>query len=201
MATPSCWRCLLPSTSSNVSSKLPPLVSPFSTAAALAAAPTPKKKAGLGKVANQRKTLRIKKKAVVKTGRPPAPGERKAIRKRIVLSNSNALEVQSLMDMTAELNTSQIGQVFGIPSPVVDQLRAVGAFKTTQGWSLFRRPTILVRDKSVELAMMMQSAADAKKTSRTIISGQRGAGKSTMLFQAMATAFVKGWIVLNIPEG
>jgi small subunit ribosomal protein S29 len=153
------------------------------------------------KSAGASKTLKIKKKAFVKTGRPPAPGERKAIRKRIVLSNSNALEVPTMADMTAELDAAQVGTVVGLPGSLVDQLRAAEAFKTTQGWSLFRRPAILIREESVEIAKMIQEAQDAKKTPVTIIDGERGAGKSLMLLQAMATAFLRGWIVLSIPEG
>jgi small subunit ribosomal protein S29 len=147
------------------------------------------------------KTLKIKKKAFVKTGRPPAPGERKAIRKRIVLSNSNALEVPTMVDMTAELDSAQVGTVIGLPGPLVDQLRAAEAFKTTQGWGLFRRPAMLVREESVEIAKMIQEAQAAKNTRITIFDGERGAGKSMMLLQTMATAFLKGWIVLHIPEG
>jgi small subunit ribosomal protein S29 len=147
------------------------------------------------------KTLRIKKKIPVKTGRPPAPGERKALRKRIVLSNSNALEVSTMANMTPELDPAQIGVVLGLPGPLVDQLRAVEAFKTTQGWGLFRRPAMLIREESVEIAKTLQAAQDAKQTSVAILDGERGAGKSLMLLQAMATAFLKGWIVVNIPEG
>ena len=108
------------------------------------------------------KTLKIKKKAFVKTGRPPAPGERKAARKRIVLSNSNALEVPTMADMTAELDTAQVGTVIGLPGPLVDQLRAVEAFKTTQGWGLFRRPAMLIRQESVEIVKLIQEAQDKK---------------------------------------
>ncbi len=147
------------------------------------------------------KTLKIKKKAFVKTGRPPAPGERKAIRKRIVLSNPNALEAPNMVDMTAELDAAQVGTVARLPGPLVDQLRAVEAFKTTQGWGLFRRPAMLIREESVEIAKMIQEAQQSKKTSITILDGERGAGKSMMLLQTMATAFLKGWIVLSIPEG
>lgn len=147
------------------------------------------------------KTLRIKKKAVVKTGRPPAPGERKAFRKRIVLSNPNALEISSLTDMTSELDSAQIGAVFRIQGPLIDQLRAVEAFKTTQAWGLFRHPAVLIREESVEIERRLQAAHDAKKTLVTIIDGEQGSGKSLMLLQSMATAFLKGWIVLNIPEG
>lgn len=196
---------------SNFPSKRPSLVLSFSTSttrqalskqAAQAMAKkakerNPQKKKGAGAV----KTLKIKKKAFVKTGRPPAPGERKAVRKRIVLSNSNALEVSTMTDLTAELDATQVGTVIGLPGPLVDQLRAAEAFKTTQGWGLFRRPAMLIRAESVEIAKMIQGAQEAKKTSVTIIDGERGAGKSMMLLQAMAMAFLRGWIVLSIPEG
>jgi small subunit ribosomal protein S29 len=145
--------------------------------------------------------LIIKKKVVVKSGRLPAPGERKALRKRIVLSNNNALAVQGLRDMTADLDATQIGTVLGLPGPLVDQLRVVEAFKTTQGWGLFRRPAMLARAESVDIANKMEAACKAKKTLSIILDGERGTGKSVMLLQAMATAFLKGWIVINIPEG
>jgi small subunit ribosomal protein S29 len=218
MASLSCWKCLarpsIPLRSFNVSdvpSKCPSLVLSFSTSTPREAltkqtAQAQAKKArerNLAKKAGpkQAKTLKIKKKAFVKTGRPPAPGERKAIRKRIVLSNSNALEVPTMADMTAELDAAQIGTVIGLPGRLVDQLRAAEAFKTTQGWGLFRRPAMLIREESVEIAKMIQEAQDTKKTPMTIIDGERGAGKSMMLLQAMATAFLRGWIVLSIPEG
>lgn len=214
MASSSCWKCLtrpyIPLgnlTSSSRPSTRPALASSFSTSIARRAAPIQKAKArgiagGKGqKKTTPGKTLKIKKKAFVKTGRPPAPGERKAIRKRIVLSNSNALEVSTMADMTAELDTTQIGKVVGLPGLLVDQLRALEAFKTTQGWGLFRRPAMLIREESVEIAKMIQEAQNAKETSVTILDGERGAGKSMMLLQAMATAFIKGWIVLSIPEG
>jgi small subunit ribosomal protein S29 len=204
MATPTCWKCLLrPSTANTFNGRIVPLVSSFSTTATVALpAPAKKKPAQNARAPTKAaKTLRIKKKTVVKAGRPPAPGERKAIRKRIVLSNSNALEVLGLTDMTPKLDAAQVGKVHALPDAVVDKLRAVEAFKTTQGWSLFRKPAMLVRDKSVELANSMLTAAEAKKTKTMVIDGTRGAGKSMMLLQAMSTAFQNGWIVLNIPEG
>jgi small subunit ribosomal protein S29 len=106
-----------------------------------------------------------------------------------------------MTDMAADLDTTQIGSVLGLPGVLIDQLRAVEAFKTTQGWGLFRRPAILVRAESVEIAEKMQAACEAKKTLITIFGGEKGTGKSVMLLQAMATAFLKGWIVINIPEG
>jgi small subunit ribosomal protein S29 len=219
MASLSCWKCLTrPSmplrsfNASNLPSKRPPLVLSFSastnrqalskqTAQAMAKKAKGRSNTNLKGGARAAKTLKIKKKAFVKTGRPPAPGERKAARKRIVLSNSNALEVPTMADMTAELDTAQVGTVIGLPGPLVDQLRAAEAFKTTQCWSLFRRPAMLIRQESVEIVKMIQEAQDTKETSVTIIDGDRGAGKSMMLLQAMASAFLRGWIVLSIPEG
>jgi small subunit ribosomal protein S29 len=182
------------------------------------------------------KTLRIKKKPPPKTGKPPQPGERKAMRKRIVLSNTNALEVPSMRELDkglvgewemgikdsrgrpgegnwvlegamgmvgkegeAKNGEGVIGQVVALQGETVDSLRAVEAFKTTQGWGLFRRPGLLIREESVMLSRKLIQAE--KGNLRLVIDGERGTGKSLLLLHAMATAFVRGWIVINIPEG
>jgi small subunit ribosomal protein S29 len=91
--------------------------------------------------------------------------------------------------------------VVALPSPVVDSLRAVEAFKTTQAWNFFRRPGLLMREENLELAGKLQAAADKKSTLRRIYSGERGVGKSMMILHGITTAFVKDWIVINIPDG
>ena len=95
------------------------------------------------------------------------------------------------------------GQVLGIPGTVVDQLRAVDAFKVTQGWPLFRRPAMLIRQETLDLGKDMEEIdkRDTKKAIRRVLIGDRGSGKTLMLLQAMTMAFLKGWIVINIPEG
>jgi small subunit ribosomal protein S29 len=75
----------------------------------------------------------------------------------------------------------------------------VEAFKTTQGWGLFRRPGLLIREESVMLSRKLIQAEEGNL--RLVIDGERGTGKSLLLLHAMATAFVRGWIVINIPEG
>jgi small subunit ribosomal protein S29 len=186
------------------------------------------------------KTLRIKKKPPPKTGKPPQPGERKAMRKRIVLSNTNALEVPGMreldkglvgewekgirdarrhaeqgdwvlegaMGMAAREGAKEgeakngegvVGHVVALQGQTVDSLRAVEAFKTTQGWGLFRRPGLLIREESVMLSRKLIQAEEGNL--RLVIDGERGTGKSLLLLHAMATAFVRGWIVINIPQG
>lgn len=180
----------------------------FTTSASLNAAvqkakPKPgMRQAAPGKQKGAARTLRIKKKAFVKTGRPPAPGERKALRKRIVLSNPNALEVPGLVqyDAAAASDAANIGKVVVMPDQMVDQLRAVEAFKITQPWKLFRTPAILVREDTVALSKKITEAAKSKKTNITILDGARGTGKSMLLLQSMATAFANGWVVISIPE-
>jgi small subunit ribosomal protein S29 len=149
------------------------------------------------------KTLRIKKKAVVKSGKPPMPGERKALRKRVVLSNTNALEVLGMADLTGGMvrDASLVGKVVGLDGKTVDCLRAAEAFKPTQGWGLFRRPGLLVREESIVLADKLIAAEEGKETLKLVIDGERGTGKSLMLLYALATAALRGWVVLNIPEG
>lgn len=159
----------------------------------------PPKKGGQG--------LRIKKAGATKeTSRRPAPGELKQLRKRIVLSNTNALEVPDLEDLTAEdIGDSHIqGKVLGIPmEPIVDQLRAVDAFKPNQAWGLFRRPAMLVRGETLELGRLVSAvqAEDGNKVVRKIVHGDRASGKTTLLLQAMTMAFLKGWVVINVPDG
>lgn len=176
-----------------------PRVACFSTSAARLANPQMKKKGMTAAPKKGVKTLNTKKSkgaAAADSGKRPAPGERKAQRKRIVLSNDNALEVSSLKDLTKAnvLSEAHEGLVVGLPEPVVDALRDVEAFKTTQGWSFFRRPAVLMRKEAVQLAQLFKQAEEAatgkdKKTIRRILTGQRKSGKSTLLLQGLSIAF------------
>ncbi|EOD45205.1 putative mitochondrial ribosomal protein [Neofusicoccum parvum UCRNP2] len=179
----------------------------FSTSAAKLKNPNQKKgNSTAGPPKKGIKGLKIKKNTASReTGRRPAQGERKQLRKRIVLSNTNALEVRGLQDLKPEdIGDSHIqGKVLGIPmEPVVDQLRAVDAFKPNQGWGLFRRPAMLARRETVELGNLVSAvqAADGTKTARKIIHGDRASGKTTLLLQAMTMAFLKDWVVINFPD-
>lgn len=180
--------------------------SAFSTSASLSAQPAKKK----GAVAVTKKGGQSYKQGRLggkggkggAGGRPPGSGDRKALRKAIVLSNTNALEVQGLEDFTAEniKDASKLGQVLGLSNDSIDALRADGAFKPTQGWRLFRRPATLVRKETIEMANFVDEA-QGKKTIRKVIYGDRGSGKSVLMLQAMAMAHLKKWVVIHIPEG
>ena len=220
MSRQTCWRCLSrasdPAASVRPSLQQPWTLGPTTTAAALTTSASlfalpPKKKA---KPTVAEKVVRGAKQTFIKTKKPPpkvpraarpAIGERKALRKRIILSNTNALEVPGLQDLNAESMVDETlrGQVMGIPGPVVDQLRAVQAFKVAQGWPLFRRPAMLIRRETLDFGKEMESLVlqGGKKTVRRVFVGERGSGKSLMLLQAMTMAFLKGWVVINIPEG
>lgn len=223
MSLQTCWRCLARASSQSHPTRRPPQqpwtlypasTATFTTSPSLSILP-PKKKPRTGQAEKNVKGVKGVKGAtfVKKKGRPqgvdrakkPAIGERKAIRKRIVLSNTNALEVQGLNDITAQsmIDESLRGQVLGIPGPVVDQLRAVEAFKVAQGWPLFRRPAMLMRKDTLEMAREIEDigARTQDKTIRRVFVGERGSGKTVMLLQAMTMAFLKGWVVINIPEG
>lgn len=152
------------------------------------------------------KTFTMKNKKTPKNkGRPPAPGERRAMRRRIVLSNVNALEVPGMQELSAAsmMNTQLRGEVISIPGPVVDQLRASEAFKVSQAWGMFKRPAMLVRKETLQLGRLFDQMNKKEKpqTIRKILVGERGSGKSLLLLQAMSMAFVQNWIVINIPEG
>lgn len=223
MASSGCWKCLarpntsqliqanhhatlrLPGTAAAVAVSVPARTG-FSTSAVLGKNLLGVKPKGQGAFAqNQQrggKTLQIKKKPPPVKGKPPAEGERKALRKRIVLSNTNALEVEGLEDLGFNNVEDEglAGKVLGLSGSTVDSLRASEAFKATQSWNLFRRPAVLIREESVGCAQLLGEAEKEKKTERLVIDGGRVSGKSLMLLHAMASAFVKGWIVLNIGE-
>lgn len=130
-------------------------------------------------------------------------GERKALRKRIQLSNSNALPVPGLEDARKnDLGKPEnVGLVLSIPGQVQDQLRAVEAFKATQFWHLFRNASTLVRAETVDMVQRMEAAAAGKQTLRLVYDGPRISGKSLMLLQGMTHGFLNDWIVINVPEG
>ncbi|OLN87942.1 37S ribosomal protein S23, mitochondrial [Colletotrichum chlorophyti] len=132
----------------------------------------------------------------------PAPGERKAFRKRITLSNQNALAVEGLENATQQTLASNEskGSVVGLPDKLVDQLRVLEAFKTTQCWGLFRRPHVLVRDETVKLAKRLDGAVKERQTLRMVLTGDKIAGKSMLLLQSMAHSLLNNWVVINIPE-
>ncbi|PHH67241.1 hypothetical protein CDD81_3010 [Ophiocordyceps australis] len=133
----------------------------------------------------------------------PAPGERKAYRKRIQLSNESALPVAglSLVEQDTLADSKNSAQVVALPAPVVQRLHALEAFKAGQSWGLFKRPHFLVRSETVQLVSRMNAAAEAKETLRCVLTGSRWTGKSTMMVQAMAHALVNEWVVIHIHEG
>lgn len=198
-----CLRCLSrsfrPLDPSNVTQR-----SAFSTTASLAASPMLKKGNTTKPTKGVKKTLTIKKKKPAAVARPPAVGERKALRKRIVLSNTNALEVEGMQNISAAtvdgIEAFQ-GRMIGLDDAAVDMLRALETFKPTQGWNLFRRPATLVRQETVDLAQAMSKAQEAKSGVGKVICGERGSGKSVLALQGLAMAQAKGWIVVHLPEG
>jgi small subunit ribosomal protein S29 len=155
-------------------------------------------------------SAKIKKKVRRERPKLPEVGERKALRKRIVLSNTNALEIPGMEDMTPENMTDEgrIGQVLGLEGALLDQLREAKAFKPTQNWNMFRRPATLIRKETVALGRGIQEVNEGLGgeglgvlTLQQIIAGERSTGKSLLLLQAMSMAYLNNWIVLNVPEG
>ncbi|KAI5866554.1 mitochondrial ribosomal protein [Durotheca rogersii] len=134
--------------------------------------------------------------------KPPLPGERKAFRKRIQLSNNNALEVPGLEELTAEniVDFNSVGKVARLSDAVIDGLRAVEAFKPTQTWNLFRSPHTLIRHETVDLVRQLSDAISKQETLRLVITGDRACGKSMLGLQALAAGLMNQWVVINIPE-
>lgn len=187
---------------------LAPRTTPFSTSAVHNAMPGKPQKSmehqdRSVRVYRAGKRMKIKKKDNLDRGKPPAPGERKAFRKKIVLSNDNALPVPWVAEMEAGSlsDPKQIGNIVSLPPALQDQLRATEAFQPTQTWGLFRKPSTLIRQESVDLMGKMENAVENKKTARVVLTGEKISGKSTMLLQAQSHAYLNNWIVIHFPDG
>lgn len=149
------------------------------------------------------KRMTFKKNKDIVRPKAPLPGERKAWRKRIVLSNNNAVPVHGAPRLDADnmVAPESAGRVFKVPEDTIDQLRASEAFKSSQTWGLFHSPHVLVRPETVHMCARMKEESEKGQTLRMVISGEKAAGKSLVLLQAMSNAFLNGWVVINIPEG
>lgn len=176
------------------------LAAAFSTTSLLSAAP-PAVKSRKDLPKKTKKTY--KKKQNIVPVKKPGPGERKAFRKRIQLSNNSALPVSGIESLEAQsmAKKESSGKMFAIPDQVVDQLRALEAFKTTQTWNLFRKPHVLVRKETVELMSKLEASVEKKEAFKVVLTGSRLSGKSLTLLQAQSHALLNEWVVINIPEG
>ena len=180
----------------------------FATTSANLASP-PKTKSGAQDVPRRgSKSTRSpsKKPGVAVKAKPPNPGERKAVRKKIVLSNPNALDVPKVVDVETEnvLQQDAVGKIMGIPSSAVDCLRTLGSFRASQGWRFFGSPSFLIREETKDLAKALRDIDSARSNDhvvRTVIVGERGSGKSMHLLQATVLASLREWVVISIPEG
>lgn len=145
----------------------------------------------------------FKKKSQIQAVKKPNPGERKAFRKRIQLSNNGALAVDGLDTLAADSmrDSANSGKVFALSDALVDQLRALEAFKTTQQWNLFRKPHVLLRKETVELMKQLDEAATKKELKQYVLTGTKLSGKSMMLLQALGHALMNNWVVIHVPEG
>ncbi|CAJ2501235.1 Uu.00g040880.m01.CDS01 [Anthostomella pinea] len=209
MASTNCWRCLarpsqrlLLAPASMTAASSNPTSAAFSTSTQLAARSTSGDTGMSRHIRTGKRLILGKKKRQGDKHKTPGPGERKAFRKRIQLSNDNALVVPGLAELTAQnvVDPGAVGQVVGIPVDVVDQLRTCEAFKSTQNWGLFRSPHMLIRKETVDMAQQLTDAVAKKETLRMVVTGDRGSGKSILGLQALATGFLNKWVVINIPE-
>ncbi|KAI4091842.1 MAG: hypothetical protein L6R37_007664 [Teloschistes peruensis] len=212
MSSSICWRCLTDTTLQRPLSRVTARFRPHVFSPAQSFSTT--QKAELDRVTRSRlppekgakRFVAKKKRSGAERSRRPAPGERKAFRKRIVLSNVNALDVPGMQEINANNmgDESLRGHVLRLPGTVVDRLRAAEAFKPTQAWGMFSRPGFLMRKETLELARMVRdissSDENSEKTVRMILVGQKESGKSMLLLQGLTMAFLKGWTVINLPE-
>lgn len=89
------------------------------------------------------------------------------------------MDVQGLEALTKVnmLSTEKTGQMLSLDGTVIDQLRAVKAFKTTQNWNMFRRPATLMRQESIELGNDFEVIKNNPETIQRIVTGDKNLAK------------------------
>ncbi|CAG8467914.1 8405_t:CDS:10 [Acaulospora morrowiae] len=108
-----------------------------------------------------------------------------------------------LKDMLPDVFMDEnIGKIFKFPDEIIPKL---GTFKLPpvleRELSLFPVLSLAVRKKSVELIKMIESTSETPSLkTRVILSGKLGAGKSSLLLQAVNYALLKEWIVIYISD-
>ncbi|KAM0270449.1 hypothetical protein ACHAQH_009406 [Verticillium albo-atrum] len=163
MASVNCTRCLTrPTSGLRLADRITPIITwtaPFTTTTtAMAAGPAKivgsKPRQVIGRHIRKGKIgQNAKKKREIVRFKKPEQGERKAFRKRIQLSNNNAVAVTGLpvADADAMVSRENLGRMISMPDKLIDQLRALESFKNTQCWGLFRKPHVLVRKETVQM--------------------------------------------------
>jgi hypothetical protein len=202
-------RCLRPSKLQQLS-RLTPTATFTTSAPALTKSSKPAVK-GLSRQAQQGQQQRLGRNAGpaidTKPKAPFKPGERREIRQRIVLSNTNAPSVDlpelSVGDSTLE---AAVGRVFAFGARDIDRLRELDGFRRSQDWKFFHRPSTVMRKESLRLGEMLAWIQQPEehpqtKCERLIFTGPKGSGKSVLLLQTMAWALQREWVVINIPNG
>ncbi|EER25939.1 hypothetical protein CPC735_043830 [Coccidioides posadasii C735 delta SOWgp] len=211
MASSFCWGCLSklrPSPKSLLPVTAIPraaATAPFhSTAFTYALPPKKSRSQDAGPKFREARSARVKKRSTAIKPARESPAERKAHTHRLVLSNANALEVTGLQDLSVEnmVDAKLQGQVVGVPMSLIDNLRALQAFKTSQGWGMFRRPGTLMRRETLELASLMAEIREKEKgkAAAKLVTGDRFAGKSVHLLQAMTMGLLDKWVVMSVPD-
>lgn len=100
-------------------------------------------------------TLKIQKKAPpTRVSKPGEVGARRAERKKIVLANPNATDVE-LDTLRAKISGKVDGAVVKFDGPTIDMLRLLEVFQLKQGWQFFHRPSTLIRKESIELGKLL----------------------------------------------
>ncbi|KAF8545158.1 mitochondrial ribosomal death-associated protein 3-domain-containing protein [Trichophaea hybrida] len=212
------WRCLCTSTRT-IQTPLPRAQLPITSASFTTSAYTLDKSSkpnvkGMSRSAQaqQQRIGGIKKGAILEKPKPfYKVGERKQIRDRIVLSNTNAPQL-TLPELTVETSTHEpaVGSLFAFSNADVDKIRILEAFQRGQDWKFFHRPSTVMRFESLVLGEKMAKiqgeetvvVGEVNKGTfhRMVICGPKGSGKSVLMLQATAWALQREWVVITIPN-
>ncbi|GAA5940077.1 mitochondrial 37S ribosomal protein mS29 RSM23 [Sporobolomyces koalae] len=112
-------------------------------------------------------------------------------------------DLRSLQVMHPEsLTRTSIGQVKAFPDPALDAFKTLSIPASVQKEFAFTsRPASVVRQATLDVKHLIdQSKSKSSTSSRHIINGEAGTGKSTLMLQAVSYAQSSGFVIIYLPS-
>ncbi|KAG9327104.1 hypothetical protein KVV02_008734 [Mortierella alpina] len=110
------------------------------------------------------------------------------------------VKVEEFLPSTA--TKEHVGQVLGLPTNVLPALSQT-SYPTlvSEQFDLIKPAALVVRDATVSFLNTIDKAMQTSSAdTRIVLTGDSGAGKSTMLLQTVSHCLSSGWVVIYIPK-
>ncbi|KAG2171476.1 hypothetical protein INT43_009137 [Umbelopsis isabellina] len=111
--------------------------------------------------------------------------------------------ILNLNEFLPEIVTEEsVNKIFALPEEATSNLEVFKYPKTlAKEFDLLNKVSLIARQSSLDLVNKIdQAGSDSSKSTRIILTGEPGSGRSSVLLQAVSFALSRKWLVIYIPE-